>query len=131
MCLLKKPFLYKECHHRNWHFNDCPHPWICRSDSFMKLPAASLKVISAQENDFSRAAATSAYRGFCSGHPASQNFHLNSADGGWEGGSKCCFLQHSTPFSVSSPTSLSSQVAHKNQDFFLLLLTNSQNSLAN
>lgn len=40
------------CPCQSWHFDT----WICRSDFSMKLPAASVKIISASGNDFSRAA---------------------------------------------------------------------------
>ena len=60
--------------------NDNSHPWICRSDFPIKLPAASIKITLVSGNDFSRAATTGASRSSCSVHPATQNSHLNSAD---------------------------------------------------
>lgn len=49
----------------------------------------------------------------CSVHPVTRNSHLSSADSGWERDSKCCFLYHPTPSSVSTLVSPSSKVAHK------------------
>lgn len=124
MCPLRKLLLCNYCHCTSWLFwYNFPPPQICRSDVSMQLPAASVKIISTSGNDFSRVAATTASGGFCSGHPATQNSHLNSADSWWERGSKCCFLHYSTSFSVSSTASSSPKIVHKFPDFFPLLLS--------
>lgn len=127
MCLLRKSFFHNECHCRSQHFNVTAHI----HESAGQISSRSsllhhLRSFQPKKMTFPELLPPVLLEASAQVIQPPKTLTPILLTVGGKGAPNAAFS-----ISICSPASLSSQVAHKNQDFFLLLLTKSQNSLAN